>query len=83
MIYYSKVTNNILLRRKLPDTMREANCEINIKKCKSISSISTSFLNTDYKILSEIMVTKLLPTFKNNILPSQNTGIPNRRNENI
>ena len=38
---------------------------------------------TDYKILSKIIVNKLIPILKKHILPQQSTGLPGRQIENI
>ena len=70
----------------MPKTMREAivkllykkNDHQNIKNWRPIS-----LLNTDYKILSKIIVNRLIPIFENFILPQQCTGLPGRRIENI
>ena len=37
-----------------------------------------SLLNTDYKILSKIIVNRLTPLFEKHILPQQNAGLPKR-----
>ena len=70
----------------MPKTMREAivkllykkNDHKNIKNWRPIS-----LLNTDYKILSKIIVNRLIPIFENYISPQQCTGLPGRRIENI
>ena len=82
----SELFNNIFLKGKMPKTMREAivkllykkNDHQNIKNWRPIS-----LLNTDYKILSKIIVNRLIPIFENFILPQQCTGLPGRRIENI
>ena len=81
-----EVFNNIILKGKMPKTMREAivkllykkNDHKNIKNWRPIS-----LLNTDYKILSKIIVNRLIPIFENYISPQQCTGLPGRRIENI
>ena len=78
--------NNIFLKGKMPKSMREAivkllykkNDHKYIKKWRPIA-----LLNTDYKILSKIIVNRLIPIFENYISPQQNTGLPGRRIENI
>ena len=37
-----------------------------------------SLLNTDYKILSKIIVNRLTPILQNYISPQQNAGLPKR-----
>ena len=78
--------NNIFLKGKMPKSMREAiikllykkNDHKNIKNWRPIS-----LLNTDYKILSKIIVNRLIPIFENHISVQQSTGLPGRRIENI
>ena len=68
--------NNIFLKGKMPKSMREAivkllykkNDHKNIKNWRPIS-----LLNTDYKILSKIIVNRLIPIFENYISPQQST----------
>ena len=81
-----EVFNNIFLKGKMPKTMREAIVKLLYKKNdhKNIRNWRPiSLLNTDYKILSKIIVNRLIPIFENYILPQQCTGLPGRRIENI
>ena len=81
-----EVFNNIFLKGKMPKTMREAIVKLLYKKNdhKNIRNWRPiSLLNTDYKILSKIIVNRLIPIFQNYILPQQCTGLPGRRIENI
>ena len=78
--------NNIFLKGKMPKTMRQAIVKLLYKKNdhKNIKNWRTiSLLNTDYKILSKIIVNRLIPIFENHTLPQQCTGLPGRRIENI
>ena len=70
----------------MPKSMREAIIKLLYKKNdhKNIKNWRPIFLlNTDYKILSKIIVNRLIPIFENYILPQQCTGLPGRRIENI
>ena len=81
-----EVFNNALLKGILPRSMREAIVKLLHKK-KDFKNLKNwrpiSLLNTDYKILSKIIVNRLTPLFQKHILPQQNAGLPKRRMENI
>ena len=82
----TEVFNNILLIGELPETMLEATIKLIYKKDdhKTIKNWRPiSLLNTDYKILSKIIVNRLVPIMQNHILPQQNAGLPKRRIENV
>ena len=81
-----EVFNNALLKGILPKSMREAIVKLLHKK-RDFKDLKNwrpiSLLNTDYKILSKIMVNRLTPLFQKHILPQQNAGLPRRRIENV
>ena len=81
-----EVFNNTLLKGILSRSMREAIVKLLHKKSdfKNLKNWRPiSLLNTDYKILSKIIVNRLIPLFQKHILPQQNAGLPKRRIENI
>ena len=82
----TKVFNNILLNKELPNSMKEATIKLLYKKNdhKNLKNWQPiSLLNNDYKILSKIIVNRLSPLLQNYILPQQNAGIPGRKIENV
>ena len=71
----------------MPKSMREAIVKLLYIKKNDHKYIKNwrpiALLNTDYKILSKIIVNRLIPIFENYISPQQNTGLLGQRIENI
>ena len=66
------------MRKAIVKLLYKKNDHKNIKNWRPIA-----LLNTDYKILSKIIVNRLIPIFENHISPQQCTGLPSQIIENI
>ena len=81
-----EVYNNAVLKGILFQSMKEAAVKLIHKKryFKNLKNWKLIFLlNTDYKILSKIIVNRLTPLLQQHILLQQNAGIPKCRIKNI